>query len=155
MTKKMSTRRWYRFLTPHEPRQDTYVLVSLMNLILVSLMIGGFFVWFRSEIGQALYKLSISEVAQEGIHSTVMALFGGIFLLLILTFFAHFVYVMKMLHHLNGPLIAIRRHVEHLVDGQFDSKCTIRTEDDLQDLAHSLNILAQKLREGKLLKRAR
>jgi signal transduction histidine kinase len=48
-------------------------------------------------------------------------------------------------HRLFGPLVAIKRHVAHLREGQYSSRLNLRSTDDLGELKDSLNDLASAL----------
>jgi methyl-accepting chemotaxis protein len=48
-------------------------------------------------------------------------------------------------HRIFGPIVAIRRHVQAVIDGNFDSRIHLRKFDEFKDLAADLNRLTEKL----------
>lgn len=48
-------------------------------------------------------------------------------------------------HRYLGPMVPIKRYVKELLDGKYDSRLTLRKNDQFQDLADDLNKLAEKL----------
>lgn len=68
----------------------------------------------------------------------------------IVIFFVVFLAVMfsiafYLTHRYYGPLVSIERFIDDLKEGQYQSRVTIRSKDELQDLAHKLNDLAEVL----------
>ena len=68
----------------------------------------------------------------------------------IVIFFVIFLVVMfsiafYLTHRYYGPLVSIERFIDDLKEGQYKSRVTIRSKDELQDLAHKLNDLAEVL----------
>jgi methyl-accepting chemotaxis protein len=75
-------------------------------------------------------------------------LFGlsGILLTYVLTIFT---VVILRTHKIYGPMVAIRRFVEDLGNGNYSGRLRIRERDDFQDLAQNLNEVAQVLENRK------
>lgn len=48
-------------------------------------------------------------------------------------------------HALFGPLVSIKRHIAHLREGQYNSRLSIRSTDDLGEMKDALNDLAAAL----------
>ena len=53
-------------------------------------------------------------------------------------------------HRVYGPLVAIKRFIGDLGEGNFAGRLQIRKKDELQDLVESLNRLAERLENGVL-----
>ncbi len=51
-------------------------------------------------------------------------------------------------HRFLGPQVAIKRHVEELLDGNYESVCRLRKHDELSEIAAGLNRLAAAMRDG-------
>lgn len=68
---------------------------------------------------------------------------------LVLFFIAYFCVifyiVFKLTHRYYGPLISIQRFLDRLIKGEYDSRVSIRSKDELQDLVAKLNTLAETL----------
>jgi len=52
---------------------------------------------------------------------------------------------LRMTHRFLGPQVPMRRHIQALAEGNYDSRCNIRKGDELQELADDLNLLAEAL----------
>ena len=52
-------------------------------------------------------------------------------------------------HRLVGPTIAFRRHIRSLIDGNFESRVTLRKKDAFMEVADDLNELAAQLYRNK------
>ena len=50
-------------------------------------------------------------------------------------------------HRVSGPMVAISRHVDSLIQGQYDQRVTLRQTDEFHPLAHKLNELAETLKK--------
>ena len=55
-------------------------------------------------------------------------------------------FAVRMTHRFLGPQVAIQRHIAALREGDYDAVCKLRAKDELQDVAESLNELAEALR---------
>lgn len=56
-------------------------------------------------------------------------------------------YALRTTHRYLGPQVAIRRHIDALVAGDYSSSCRVRSTDELQEIAAQLNELAATLAE--------
>ncbi len=56
-----------------------------------------------------------------------------------------FYIVFKLTHRYYGPLVSIQRFLDKLINGEYDSRVSIRAKDELQDLVAKLNQLAETL----------
>ena len=54
---------------------------------------------------------------------------------------------LRLTHRFLGPQISIKRHIQRMIDGDYDAKCMIRRDDELHEVANKLNELAAALRE--------
>ena len=55
-------------------------------------------------------------------------------------------------HRLIGPTIAFRRHIEKLIDGDYDAHTQVRRGDAFNELAEVLNALSKKLKTASVPK---
>ena len=52
-------------------------------------------------------------------------------------------------HRIFGPIVPLKRHVESLIEGKYQSRVQLRKKDEFQDLAVELNRLAANLENGR------
>lgn len=52
-------------------------------------------------------------------------------------------------HRIFGPTVPIKRHLDNLINGRYDSRITLRPGDEFKDIADQLNVLAERLQAGK------
>ncbi len=57
------------------------------------------------------------------------------------------VLVFKLTHRYYGPLVAVKRFLNILIEGEYSSRISLRKNDELKDIAAKLNELAQALEE--------
>lgn len=91
---------------------------------------------------------SISDIGAEMQDMLNKALISaGMVLGLLILAFALVAVAMGVVltHRIVGPMIPIRRHIQALVRGTYDSRCHLRDKDELQEIAGDLNDLAMEL----------
>ncbi|MBI2603507.1 MAG: hypothetical protein HYW48_10685 [Deltaproteobacteria bacterium] len=59
--------------------------------------------------------------------------------------FVLFFTIFRLTHRYYGPLVAIRRFLAELKNGNYSARVTVRKKDELQDLVETLNELAVEL----------
>lgn len=85
-----------------------------------------------AEILEAIQK-SLSSALKMGVVLSAIGIGSGVFLSIRLT------------HKLYGPMVAIRRFLTELGNGNYKARLTLRQGDDLLDLRDALNQLAESL----------
>jgi nitrate/nitrite-specific signal transduction histidine kinase len=58
-----------------------------------------------------------------------------------------FTLVFKLTHRYYGPLVAITRFIKQMRSGDYSQRITLRKNDELQELARDLNLLAEDLQK--------
>ena len=84
---------------------------------------------------------AISEQTTNFMEASIMLLIWYVLLMIVITT----VYT----HRIIGPIVAITRHIRALKDGLYSHRVTLRSRDELKDLAGELNELAEILEQYK------
>lgn len=88
---------------------------------------------------EVIYKL---QLYVESMTTTLLwgqLIFGTLCLLLWVIFS----------HRIFGPVVPIRRQIKNLIDGNYNSKITLRKNDELKQVAEDLNKLAETLKNSR------
>ncbi len=91
----------------------------------------------------ALYQVdgAVIDHLQMSLYSTlVMVIIFGVVLAAVTISIG-----IALSHRIFGPIIPLKRHVEALIAGQYESRVQLRKKDEFQDLATELNRLAAAL----------
>ncbi len=121
-------------------------------LLILTLAFGALFAWHSTAAYERLYGLVISSIPES--HRVLLLDQTRDFAIVsatILTGYALFVLgvCLAYSHGLLGPLVALRRHVQALKDGEYGSRVELRESDRAYlDVAQDLNDLAQSLAGG-------
>ena len=121
-------------------------------LLILTLAFGALFAWHSTAAYERLYGLVISSIPES--HRVLLLDQTRDFAIVsatILTGYALFVLgvCLAYTHGLLGPLVALRRHVQALKDGEYGSRVELRESDRAYlDVAQDLNDLAQSLAGG-------
>ncbi len=130
---------------------DSKALIRLSTpffALLISVLVLALFVrWQASRLlidiesfqPEIIYKL---QSYTAGITTTLLwgeFFFGSLCLLLWVIFS----------HRILGPMVPIRRHIQSLIDGKYDSKITLRKNDEFKSVAEDLNKLAETLKNSR------
>jgi Tfp pilus assembly protein PilV len=138
-------RKWSNFAV------DTDALIRLSIPFFVLLVANLALTWviswqigrFAEKYAAANYELLISFQLLAGeIQSTLVwgqLLFG---------FFAFMMWLVYS-HRIFGPMVALRRHVQNLLAGNYGEKVVLRKFDEFRPLADELNSLADRLKNSK------
>lgn len=110
---------------------NTFFLASLQRYVAHALLASG--------VDAATVAAAIEGPVREFVWRA-MLLFP--LLGLISIFFA-----LRMTHRFLGPQVAIQRHLDALIAGDYTSTCRIRRKDELQGVAAKLNELSAALAE--------
>lgn len=127
------------------------IVISLLFIILTSgLVIHSFIEQYKQILD--IFNIVDPTIQWEMITNDVfmanairLGAFFGLFLVVML-------YVsFKLTHRYYGPLVSIERFIDQITKGNYGSRVTIRSNDELQDLVKKLNELASALesRHGK------
>lgn len=116
--------------------------VSVVLVLILILTMAMLFKLFESSggggecgpesIGAAVNRIDVVWVAT----SVAVILTGGLC----------FAYVLFVTHRFLGPLVAISRHIDQLLEGNFDHKSYLRKKDEMQEVAMKLNELSDVLK---------
>ena len=128
--------------------------VSGPFLSMALLSIGVVFL-IRYQVMQALQRTEIMGAENLGVMNALLELqrsvttvgMVGLVVLAIVCLVLWLFYS----HRVFGPLVAIRRHIEKLTEGDYSSRVQLRSADEFQNLAEDLNRLAEAL-EAKVKK---
>jgi hypothetical protein len=116
-----------------------------INLVFCTLIISifGYFLWDMYGAISQYFKLDEKQSMITAAKFSVPFTFGlGLMLLFIfITLFASARYT----HQIYGPLVSIRRFLDELIAGKTPSPIKLRKTDQLQDLAHRLNAIADRV----------
>ncbi len=121
-------------------------------LLILTLAFGALFAWHSTAAYERLYGLVISSIPES--HRVLLLDQTRDFAIVsatILTGYALFVLgvCLAYSHGLLGPLVALRRHVQALKDGEYGSRVELRESDTAYlGVAQDLNDLAQSLAGG-------
>lgn len=77
------------------------------------------------------------------LFATQMIVLTGV--ILILLGMGALILSVRFSHRVSGPMVAISRLVENLIQGHYDQRVTLRQSDEFHQLAHRLNELAEAL----------
>ncbi len=121
-------------------------------LLILTLAFGALFTWQSTTAYERLYGLVISSMPDS--HRVMLRDQTHDFAIVsaaILAGYTLFVLgiCLAYTHGLLGPLVAVRRHVRALKDGQYGSRVELRKSDTAYlEVARDLNDLAQSLAGG-------
>jgi signal transduction histidine kinase len=112
-------------------------------------MFFSFELWLMTNLMKNLLTLvpdptEMSPVIAESVKLSWIA-FGTFSLLVI---FALIAAVLVLSHRFYGPMVALRKHVTALAQGDYAHRTHLRKKDEFKDLAAELNQLSEKL-EGR------
>lgn len=71
------------------------------------------------------------------------------FLTFLVSFFITFFSTIIITHRFVGPFISINRYVDSLINSKFDESLTLRTSDEMHEIAGKLITLGDRLKAGK------
>lgn len=137
-------RRFFSNFFPQFKAQTRYALLNVgVTLIFVT-------------IGQILLVQKISDASVEAMQVTeemhgdwVTSLLQytttSSLLISVVTIIVSYLFTIGLTFRFYGPLVAIRRQVDKLIEGNYSDRVKLRQYDEMQDLATSLNKLADKL----------
>ena len=121
----------------------------LLSLVFVGVVIG--LVYNRlNEIFQLVIELTdvpeeISAVIYNEISTVQIWVIGAG----VLYFFISLLVSILLTHRMVGPTIAFKRHIQSLIDGNFEAKTFLRKRDAFTEVANLLNNLSDKLKSGR------
>jgi hypothetical protein len=121
-------------------------------LLIATLFCGAIFAWQTHSAYERMYALVISEVPEtyavmirEQTHDFAIvsaAIFTG-YVLLVMGL------CLGYSHHLIGPIVALRRHIQALKDGNYRARTKLRKSDTAYlEMANDLDELAKTLGRG-------
>jgi len=132
-------------------KQSLFALKSLLYWFLYATVAGFAFIYFYYTSAQEM-TLSLSGVtAKEEIEKIIDRAFyvnmlsfgiflGGLSIIHLMTTF-------YLSHKFFGPMVAIRRFVSKITEGEYEEKIHIRETDEFQEFARELNLMADQLRK--------
>ena len=116
------------------------LLISLLTLVLfIGWQASRLLLDIESLQPEVIYKL------QNYTASIMNTLIWGEFLFGSLCFFLWVIYS----HRVLGPMVPIRRHIQNLIKGDYDSKINLRKRDEFKNVADDLNKLAEVLKNSR------
>jgi signal transduction histidine kinase len=131
-------------------RFGIYMLVITISYSLITniLLVGSFYEQYRHVM--AIFNvvdphLRWELISDEVFYSNITRLAVCFVLFLIVLFTA----IIKLTHRFYGPIVAIRKFIRELKEGNYSSRITLRRRDELQDIAKELNSLAEALEKRK------
>lgn len=141
-----SQRRWHAIL-PRTGLQLRLFIPLLAAIALFDIVILNLVLWVLREMSTALPDLTAGQVAilddlrrRLLYYAAVALLFPAVLSVFIMAFATH---------RVVGPLVAIRRHIRALIEGDLAKELRLRRDDEFGDLASDLNELTAKLRTSK------
>jgi nitrate/nitrite-specific signal transduction histidine kinase len=132
-------RDWRNFLLPPIRNQIEICLLSAVLAIGFAALITITMRWQAEHLRQLLLQEQ-TDMARFSRH--VAWLFGG---LIVFFFVVNFVVFVIFTHRIAGPVVAFRRHIHKLIEGDFKARIRLRRRDKLSELAEDLNRLSETL----------
>ena len=120
------------------------ILVKIWSIILASLFVTGIIFYFYSDINVGKSYRLFHVKAESFLDFLIPVLLTGFFASLILGVVASLFFP----HAIAGPLHKIERELVDIGKGDLRKEIRIRKGDELKDLADSVNIMVQGLRDN-------
>ncbi len=143
-------RRSMRWVDPKFQWRYSILLISIV-LLISAVLIGTF--WFHSE--QVLRTLvSAGVVKQHALYLLVERQMHQLMIsvFVVVALFSTFIFVMALFlsHRIVGPIVAIRRSLEFISQGDYQSaRLKLRQDDEFQDVAELVNSTVSQLERKK------
>lgn len=116
------------------------MMINVAFVVAMGVVISsGYFAQYSLLVGTNLNGADSPLQAVLNRHTIALSV---IFILFILVLMAA---VIVYTHRIYGAVVAIQRTINDLNAGRYEKRCNLRSHDELQDLAASLNDLAQTL----------
>jgi methyl-accepting chemotaxis protein len=110
----------------------------------------AFQIWIFSSLVRALVPttgeqaLQVGEMVRSAISWSWIGLGVGTILFTIIVISL----TLMVTHRIYGPMVAIRRHLKALLEGDYAQRTHLRKNDEFKDIAADLNALSEKLGGG-------
>ncbi len=120
------------------------LIVTLLYLALMAVFIQqGYGLLYEVVLEQGQLDPDVTQAVRDSSHYFLPIFLPtfGIYCCVI------FVITTIYTHRLIGPTVAMKRHLEALIGGDYSSRVKLRKSDAFGDLAHQLNALAASLEE--------
>jgi len=88
----------------------------------------------------------ITDNTKAGMDKYILLSAGLIALLLVFTLLGIAVFAIRFTHSITGPILALNEGVREVAGGSLDRAVTVKTNDELEQLAASFNIMTAQLR---------
>ena len=141
---KMENRRRRNFID--KDFQSKFILKFCVIVLISSLLIGGLLFFFSRN--STTVAIENTKVVVKRTADYILPVI--ITILLITTFFSALVMLIVTLstsHKIAGPLYRCKREIDILKEGDLRRNFNIRTKDQLQELAKSLNAMCNALKQ--------
>lgn len=141
----MKNQRQIKNILIHPGIQFRLFVPYLVMLAIATLLLNGVLFFIVSTVHQVFPDMTpeqSEELNRTLFRSVIVSAIG-----LSVMAFLGFALTTVLSHRLLGPLVPIRRHIQKLIDGQYDDRLRLRKTDELQFLADDINALTEKLSE--------
>ena len=134
-------RRKRRFVRPDIQLKVVFVaaFVSCLTLVVQMQLAQGGVGAVARNLGQGLSSFQVLDLVES---VTARSLMLAIVVALPLSLVVGVLYSFRF----AGPIVRLQRHLEGLRDGAWDERCVLRKGDDLHDVAHAVNEVADVVR---------
>lgn len=122
-------------------------IVFAIGFITMSVLFGIILMRFNDILDAFVAISTDRELAMEASRSTKVALWVTYSALLLGFLFSTFYLALKVTHRYLGPMVAIRRQIHAMKEGQYAERVKLRQDDEFQDIADDLNALAERLQK--------
>jgi nitrate/nitrite-specific signal transduction histidine kinase len=132
------------FLAP-KSQATTGGIIAIFGFVAITAIFSVILFRFSEMIDVLVAMASDSELAEQAAQNTKLTIWMT-YATLIVGFIAFAMFMsVKLTHRYLGPMVAIRRHLDAVVEGQYDDRIQLREDDEFMDIAEKINVLTERL----------
>lgn len=121
---------------------------SITTALIFSALFTLLFYFHLGQFTELLIELTdMEEIVREELGHYLAQAFPSMLALGLVFFIANLVIAVLFTHKLVGPSYAFRRHIQHLMAGDYSSRVSLRKNDAFDEVAEDLNRLAEWMQE--------
>ncbi len=129
-------------IAPNKQFRLAFVMVSAGLFIFLAFF--GFELWMMSSIVQSLSPLAPPDSGlHEALANSLWWSWAAFYLVAFIFGVAVLVGTLVVSHRYFGPVVALRRHISAILNGEYDHRTHLRKSDELKELAADLNQLSE------------
>lgn len=115
--------------------------ITIQVLVVLFLMVS-----LESAVVDILQGYSADPTVQEAILDRIQVVQVTASIISLILFFGSVGLGIRLSQRIYGPMVAIRRHIRSLIEGNYDSRVTLRDSDHFREIGKDLNKLAESLK---------